>query len=524
MTDFFLPAIHPAGRSAPARHAVQPAAGGGSAADAAVICRVCLRPMPANAKNAGAARGRCRYCDEKFARAEALGERAGREERHALGLDGPQHPHYVFLARRRPVPYPAPLRPTRIGRVPAGHGWDGGSDFDPAPRRQPWRAAGLAVLLCLTLARGASAGTLTGKFTLPNSALPAAHATLTLRLSQAGIVPGSSALVPSPVVCYTTANGAVTGLPDPLAAPAVTASQGNGSLPAGAYFVEVTTYNSTGESLPSPEAAAVLPAPGALSVEPPPLPAGASYAVYIGTSSGEETRQAIAGAGPYLQSVPLAAGVPPPSANTSPCQFTFNDAIVPAPTYYIATLTDASGNTYAGFPQDWYLTGTTADVSQIYPLATPLPIRFLTPIFANPATGAAQSLNSSLNLNGYSLDNSANVGPGTVSEFWSGSLPAPSAALVQWTPNAAVVLRRLSVYAQTAGEGGSAGAVFTVSNVQGTCTFPALLAGAGNAGSSAAGSGVCAFSAGLPLTLSLSSDDHATRPGNVNFVLEFTAQ
>lgn len=482
--------------------------------------------MPAAPKNFGAAWGRCRSCDEKFQRAEDLGERAGRAERHALGLDNPGRPRHIFSPRRRQPRFPAPLRPTPLGRVRAGHGEGdgGGEDFEPSPRRLPWRTAGLAVLIGMTLARGASAGTLTGRFTLPNSTLPAAHATLTLRLSQAGIVPGSSALVPSPVVCYTTADGAVTGLPDPVAPPALTASQGNGSLPAGAYFVEVTTYNSSGESLPSPEAVAVLPAPGALAVAPPPLPPGASYAVYIGTSSGAETRQAIAGPAPYLQSAPLAAGVPPPSANTSPCQFTFNDAILPAPTYYIATLTDGSGDTYAGFPQDWYLTGTTADVSQIYPLATPLPIHFLTPIFANPATGVAQSLNSSLNLNGYSIDNTANIGPGTLSEFWSGSLPTPSAPLAQWTPNAAVVLRRLSVYAQTAGEGGSAGAAFTVSNAQGACAFPALLAGAANTGSSAGGSGVCSFAAGLPLTLSLSSDDHVTRPANLNFVLEFTAQ
>lgn len=471
--------------------------------------------MRAAAKGTGATR--CWRCDCKFRRAEQRGGLAGKMEIHALGLDDPGHSRYSSSLGRN----------AESGYFQTEDCYERGEElaFGPPPRRAPRRALGLALLVWIMMARSATAGTLTGKFTLPDSALPAADATLTLTLSQAGIVPGSSALVPSPVVCYTTANGGITGLPDPLAAPALTASQGNGSLPAGTYFVEVTASNSSGESLPSPEAIAVLAAPGALAVAAPPLPPGASYGVYIGTASGTETRQAISAAGAaYLQAAPLTAGVAPPTANSSPCQFTFNDAILPAPTYYIATLTDPSGTTYAGFPQDWYLTGASADVSQLYPLATPLPIHFLTPIFANPANGAPQSIASNLDLNGYSIDDAANVGPGTVSDFWSGSLPAPSAPLAQWTPNSAVVLHRVSVYAQAAGAGGSAGSVFTVTNAQGTCTFPALLAGSANAGSAAGGTGVCSFSAGLPLTLSLTSDDHATRPANVNFVLEFTAQ
>lgn len=432
--------------------------------------------------------GSCAYCRSRYQRAERLGEQAEREERHALGLDEP---------RRR---------------------------WRVRPRRALVQLA-VCIAAVLTGAVAAHAGTLTGKFALPNSSLPAADATLTLRLSQAGVVPGSFAVVPSPVTCYTTVSGAVTGLPDPAAPPAVTASQGNGLLPAGVYFVAVTTINTSGESLPSPEAVIVLPAPGALTVAPPSLPPGASFAVYIGTASGAESRQAIASLGsPYVQSNPLATGAALPASNTSPCEFAFNDAILPAPTYYIATLTDAQGNTYPGFPQNWYLTGPTADVSQIYPLATPLPIRFLTPIFANPGTSAAQSLNSNLNLNGYSINNTANLGPGLISVFWSGSLPAPSAILDVWTPNSAIVLRRLSVYAQSPGNGGSVGSVITVSSAQGTCTFPALLSGAGTAGSSSLGSGTCSFSAGLPVTVALSADDHTTRPGNLNLVLEFTGE
>jgi hypothetical protein len=453
-------------------------------------CRACGGRLAVPARTSTRWPEGCAYCLQRCQRAERLGEQAAREERHALGLDEPPQ-------RRR---WPVRLRRSLF-----------------------------QLCFCMTAVLAGSiaghAGTLTGKFALPNSSLPAANATLTLRLSQAGVVPGSLALVPSPVVCYTTANGAVTGLPDPTAPPVVTASQGNGTLPAGTYFVDVTTINSGGESLPSPETVVVLPAPGALTVSPPAVPAGASFAVYIGMASGAETRQAVADAGaPYVQSTPLTAGAALPSSNTSPCQFTFNDAILPAPTYYIATLADAQGNTYPGFPQDWYLTGPTADVSQIYPLATPLPIRFLTPIFANPGTSAAQSLNSNLNLNGYAIDNTDNLGPGLMSVFWSGSLPAPAASLDEWTPNSAVVLRRLSVYAQSPGNGGSVGAVFTVSSAQGVCTFPALLPAAGTAGSSSSGSGTCSFSAGLPITLALSADDHTARPGNLNFVLEFTGE
>ncbi|MGH9535651.1 MAG: hypothetical protein ACRD2E_12425 [Terriglobales bacterium] len=485
-------------------------------------CRACGGPMRSGSA-AQAQRPLCPRCDHACRHAERLGVEAGRRERRALGLDEPRGPHPALARTRSGGDFASVVLHAPAGCVRPGA--DGGG----AERRSIFRCRGFRALLLLVAAMGfpglAPAGTLTGKFTLPNTSLPAAHATLTLTLSQAGIVPGSFAIVPSPVVCYTTVNGAITGLPDPTAAPILTDSEDNGSLPAGTYFVEVTTYNATGESLPSPEAMAVLPAPGALAISAPALPTGASYGVYIGTASGAETRQAISNpGGPYLQSIPLNLGAAPPSSNTSPCQFAFNDAILPAPTYYVATLTDAAGDTYAGFPQNWYLTGSTADVSQIYPLATPLPVHFLTPIFANPATNAAQSINSNLNLNGYAIDNTGNLGPGLLSLFWSGSLPAPSSALAQWTPNTAIVVRRLSASAQTPGNGGTTGAVFALSSAQGTCSFPALLPAATGAGSSGAGTGSCSFAAGVPISLVLSADDHATRPANVNFILEFTAQ
>lgn len=381
-----------------------------------------------------------------------------------------------------------------------------------------------AALLCVLATVAAQAGTLTGTFTSPSGG-PVVNGTLVLRLSQATVVPGTEAVVPSLATCYTDAQGAVHGVGNPTLAPVLSAAPGSGTLPPGNYFVEVTLYTPSGESLPSPEAAISLSGQGEITVTYSGAADGAGQlAVYIASASGAETRQGFMTAGqPYAQSAPLISGSLPPAANTSPCTLTFNDAMIPAPTYYTATLEDANGNTLPGYPQDWYLSGSVDDVSQIEPLAIPPGIRFAQPVVQNPATSEAQSINSPVNLNGYSLDGSSNVGPAMVNIFAPGNLPAPTAALDEWTPNAAVVVRRLSAFAQTAGSGGAVGA--TLALVQGStqCTAAGLMPAATQYTSETT-SGSCAFQAGVPISVEITSDDHSTRPANVEITIEETAQ
>lgn len=87
-----------------------------------------------------------------------------------------------------------------------------------------------------------------------------------------------------------------------------------------------------------------------------------------------------------------------------------------------------------------------------------------------------------------------------------------TATLDQWMPNAALVVRRISLYAQTADNGGSSGTSLTIGNGQGSWhVFRLAARGHGRQQQRRAG----AFAAGLPLTLSITSDDHTTRPANV---------
>ncbi|HZT73615.1 MAG TPA: hypothetical protein VE996_08210 [Terriglobales bacterium] len=423
-------------------------------------------------------------CAEALQRAEVLGIFAGRLERRRLGLIQ-----------------------------------------EAQPRRGAPPLLALAVMLALSATRG-WAGTLQGRFVLPTTGSGIRNGTLTLALSQAAAVPGSFAIVPATVACYTSVDGSVVGLPNPASPPTLHAIPGTGSLPAGTYFVAFTYLGAGGETLASPEATVNLTVTGEIEVDPPALqPNGATgINVYIGAASGAELKQGTDAFTEYVQAAALTAGAAPPATNSSSCTLIFNDATVPAPTYYVATLKDANGNTIAGFPQSWYLSGAADDVSQLVPLTSNPAVRFPEPLLSNPATSAAQSVGSALNLNGFAISNTSNLGPGIISGFWSGALPPPTATLDQWTPNAALVVRRISLYAQTAGNGGSSGTSLTIGNSQGSCTFSALLPAATAASSNGAPAGACAFAAGLPLTLSITSDDHTTRPANVEWKIEATAQ
>ncbi|HEY7839183.1 MAG TPA: hypothetical protein VIC54_11360 [Terriglobales bacterium] len=389
--------------------------------------------------------------------------------------------------------------------------------------------ASSAALLCLLGGTGARAGTLTGKFVTPLSG-PVANGMLLLTLSQAAVVPGTFAIVPQTVSCATSTDGSVVGVPNPLTAPIAGAFTGVGTLSAGTYFVKIvyTGISSTG-TLASPELVLSLASAGELRINAPAVqPAAATgYQVYIGASSGAETLQgSVSGFGSaYTQSAPLAAGTALPGQNNTVCALAFNDTTIPSYTYYTATLEDRAGNTLPGYPQNWYLAGSSTDVSTLEPLAANPAARFPMPILSNPATNVAQSLNSPLNLNLNPLFNTSNVGPGYFSSFYSGTLPAPPTAIGGWTPNAAVELWRIDLYAQTAGSGGTSGLNVTVTDGTSTCTFQGLLAAATTVTSAQPqgfGAG-CTFGAGVPLTVNVSADDHGTRPGNVSWQLEMTS-
>ncbi|MHB8736422.1 MAG: hypothetical protein ACYC6M_14060 [Terriglobales bacterium] len=378
--------------------------------------------------------------------------------------------------------------------------------------------------VCLLLLAPAFAGTLVGRMGVP-SGVGVGNATLSLTLSQAAAVPGSFALVPQAVSCATSLDGSVVGLPNPLPAPVVSALAGSGTLAAGNYFVVYSYSGLGGETLKSPETAVVLTGAGAVQVAPPTRqPAGASWDVYIGTSSGGETRQYAGSFATYTQTAGLSAGAALPATNSTVCSLTFNDATVPAPTYYVATLSDVNGNPLPGYPQSWYLAGSTVDVSLLEPLSSNPALRFPSPILATPSSSQPQSVASALNLNGYPIQGTGNLGPGMYTTTWVGTLPAASATLSQWTPNVAVVVKRLSAAAQTAGAGGTLGATLALSDGSNTCSFSGLLGGAATFGSTNLGSGVCTFAAGVPLSVRLTSDDHGTRPGNVTVAVEMTAQ
>ena len=81
--------------------------------------------------------------------------------------------------------------------------------------------------------------------------------------------------------------GYAAGGTDPSVAPTV-APAATGQLPAGTYFVRITSYYADGESAASPEASATLDAPGSIVISAPvERPAGAlGYRVYAGVNSG----------------------------------------------------------------------------------------------------------------------------------------------------------------------------------------------------------------------------------------------
>ncbi len=167
-------------------------------------------------------------------------------------------------------------------------------DAAGARRRQFLNIMKMRALLTLILATAtAYGGTVTGTLQGP-SGLPVKNGTLNFVLQQAGLVVGTGSIVPTTASCYTSIDGSVVGMPNPLSLPSTSITYGSGTMPAGIYYVVFTFYNSSNlETLGSPELQVQLTGTGSLTISPPAtFPANAAgMRVYVGTVSGAETAQ-----------------------------------------------------------------------------------------------------------------------------------------------------------------------------------------------------------------------------------------
>jgi hypothetical protein len=215
---------------------------------------------------------------------------------------------------------------------------------------------------CLLLFTVSSfAGTVTGRLLEP-SGLPIKDGVLDFHLRQAALAIGSGAVVPDTATCFTSADGSVVGLPNPLILPNVAINYGSGTMAPGVYYVSYTFYDGSGaRTLASPELQVQLTSAGSLEIIPPAsFPSNAvGMTVFIGTVSGEETGQGDT-VGPtqvFLQNqTPVSTTTALPTVNATSCTIAFNDTIIPY-TGYDVSLVSASGNAYPGWPQSWQLNG-----------------------------------------------------------------------------------------------------------------------------------------------------------------------
>jgi hypothetical protein len=272
--------------------------------------------------------------------------------------------------------------------------------------------------LLISAALPACAGTITGTLQGP-SGLPVANGTLSFNLQQAGLIVGTGAVVPTTAQCFTSLDGSVVGIPNPLTLPSTSITYGSGTMAAGIYYVVFTWYTSTNlETLASPELKVQLTSTGSLIISPPAtIPAGAAgMRVYVGTVSGAETAQGNSvGSGTFVQNeTPVTTGETIPTVNTTICSIAFNDTIIPYSGYNVS-LSSSAGNAYPGWPQAWQLNGGlsgTVNISNGAPLWNGVVI-YPQPIFAQPLNHGPQSISGLLNMTGYPLINVSALGVGT---------------------------------------------------------------------------------------------------------------
>lgn len=254
----------------------------------------------------------------------------------------------------------------------------------------------LALLLLLPLL--AHAGSVTGNIQTASSG-GVVNGTLTFTLNQVAVVSGTAQVVATGVNCYTSTAGAITGEPDPQAAPVLSVNLASGTLAAGTYFVKYTFFDATGESLPSPEASITLASQGTLIVAAPANPPAnaTGWRPYISSATGTETRQSsqTGFAASYQQTAALSAGAALPGSNSSVCSIRFTDEMIPTTTYYTINLVNSGGSKIAGYPisQARFYGGTngSVNVSSGWPVSIGGVI-WPSPIVSTPNAGAKQSI------------------------------------------------------------------------------------------------------------------------------------
>jgi hypothetical protein len=275
----------------------------------------------------------------------------------------------------------------------------------------------LLILMLGTVA--AYGGTITGTLQGP-SGLPVKNGTLNFVLQQAGLIVGTGSVVPTTAQCFTSNDGSVVGIPNPLTLPNTSITYGSGSMAAGIYYVVFTFYtNSNLETLASPELKVQLTSTGSLIISPPiTFPAGAAgMRVYVGTISGAETAQgnSVGPTGTFVQNeTPVTSGETIPTVNDAPCTVAFNDTIIPYSGYNVS-LVSSSGNAYPGWPQAWQLNGGlngTVNISNGAPIWNGT-IIYPQPILAQPLNHGPQSISGLVNMTGYDLINLGALGVGT---------------------------------------------------------------------------------------------------------------
>ncbi len=268
------------------------------------------------------------------------------------------------------------------------------------------------------------AGTVSGTLMGP-SGLPVKNGRLTFGLEQAGLIIGSGSVVPTTASCYTSIDGSVVGLPNPLTLPTVSIVYGSGTMAAGIYYVVFSFYDDAGNhTLASPELQVQLTGVGTLLVSPPTsFPANAAgMTVFIGSVRGAETAQGNT-VGPtqvYSQTqTPVGSAASLPLTNTSPCSIAFNDTIIPYSGYNVSLLS-SSGNAYPGWPQAWQLNGGlngTVNISNGAPLWNGTVV-YPMPVLSQPLNHGPQSVAGPLNMTAYNVVNAGALGVGTSTPGW----------------------------------------------------------------------------------------------------------
>ena len=235
------------------------------------------------------------------------------------------------------------------------------------------------------------------------------NGTLTFTLSQPAVAVGTATLVTQAQACYTSTQGNIVGLPDPLVPPVTSTNVITGTLPAGTYYFKYYYFNANGSvSGVSPETSVILSSQGTVAVNPPLLqPSSAlGYGIAVGTTPGGETIQGtITGWSQYQQQIPLITGALPQPINNSSCNLYFSDQLEPSGTFYTVNLVNRNGAQISGFPQTWCTyggAGGTINVSQGAPTGNcgVNGVFYPTPLLANPANGTAQSTSTGLNIGG----------------------------------------------------------------------------------------------------------------------------